>query len=230
MRPCVFVATCAIGWLCLRGVAVACSYSPPAPFEIQADPQDVTPPAAPRVHIGRIKRGKEPEREGCGFSGSSCDDTGYVRLDVEGVDAGAESPDIGYVLEVMGQAPDLSLRSERPVAPSHVPGQLLLAFTDRDGKSTTSSTSTCGAWTAQATSRTSPPRCTSRAATRMAARPPHPPRTATGWPRSPCSGSRSAPDAAGPSHTPELVSAAPRPAKYPPAKPGGLRRWPLKGA
>lgn len=134
MRAFVLVATCVMGWLGLEGLAVACSYSLPDAFEIRADDQDVTPPAAPRINVERVKRGKEPEREGCSFSTSSCDGTGYVLLDVEGDDAGAESPELGYLLEVTGKAPKLSFQPSRPVAPSHLPGQLLLAFTDSDGE------------------------------------------------------------------------------------------------
>lgn len=134
MKVLLSFAMCALTCLSLRGTAAACGNSDPPEFQIEADPQDTTPPPPPRVELERVKRGKEPTRRGCSFESTSCDGTAWLVLHLEGGEAGAEPEQVGYVLEVKGQSPDLSRYLERPITPMFDPGMLQLSWEDGEGQ------------------------------------------------------------------------------------------------
>lgn len=111
----------------LPDIASACDYPRPIPYEIDANSQDDEAPAAPRMEIERVRRGKEPDREGCSQHSTSCDDLGYALLHVEQGEA-----DLGYIVEVKGKAP-LRLAPSGPIALLQ-PGELRLVWTDGEGE------------------------------------------------------------------------------------------------
>jgi hypothetical protein len=128
-----FAIILTLAWVVQVSAAWACSYEQPQPFDIQADADDEVAPPAPRAEVERVKRGQEPERNGCSYEGSSCDDIGYVLLNVGSGDP-ASSEEIGYVLEIDGDAPPISAEPA-PIMPfSYEPGQLRLHWLDGEGE------------------------------------------------------------------------------------------------
>lgn len=101
-----------LGQMLLIPSALACSYLPPEPFELRDDPLDSTPPAAPKVRIRKIKRGVEGDNQGCGGEGTSCDDLGYVDVEVTSLDE-----DAGVVLTLSGKYPTMLTERLGPVSP-----------------------------------------------------------------------------------------------------------------
>ena len=126
-------AAALLSWAAHAGVALACSSLDTPPFQIVADPADVTPPAPPEVEVLRVKRGKGPEREGCSQSVTSCDGTAYVRLQV---DDQVENGALGYVLEIRGDSPnELARYTHGPIQPPDLsPGELQLVWEDGEGE------------------------------------------------------------------------------------------------
>jgi hypothetical protein len=122
---------CVAIWLGLLSAALACDYSPPQPFEIEADPSDQQAPPPPRATLERVKRGQAPQRNGCGWQATSCDDSGFVLIDLGLEDA--DSDEIGYVFEVRGRYPSaLDALANRPLDQSWE-GNLQLVWADGEG-------------------------------------------------------------------------------------------------
>lgn len=94
-----FVATLVV---VIPAVAFPCSIAPSfGEFEFIEEPPDAPPPATPTVTVTSINRGTGPQSEGCGGqSSSSCDDLGFLHVEIAGLDDGA-----GVRFEVRGDPP-----------------------------------------------------------------------------------------------------------------------------
>jgi MYXO-CTERM domain-containing protein len=95
----------------------ACSVAGPQPFEV--DPTmsvaDVRAPELTGLSVTTIKRGKSSENTGCGSSGSSCDDLGWIGILPAVTDDRTPTAELGYALSLVeGKLPEgLELPSQR---------------------------------------------------------------------------------------------------------------------
>ncbi len=89
--------------------AGACSWAGLPPFELDPKEEavDVTPPSAIGSTTYSVERGRGPQKDGCGTSGSSCDDVGVITLHLgEATDDRTPDASLGYRVEVVsGKAP-----------------------------------------------------------------------------------------------------------------------------
>lgn len=105
-----------VTWTASAGTAFACSYEN-TPFEIQADPDDQTPPATPQVEVENIERAREPQRSGCAKMATSCDDVARIKLVVE---PAPDAEEVGYDFEITGDAPAGLISGGRHIGPRSV--------------------------------------------------------------------------------------------------------------
>ena len=116
----------------LAAPARACTFPGNQPYYVdpQAKATDTTPPSAAIVTVQSTKRGKGPERQGCGQSVSSCDDLGTILLRVSATDDQTEPTSLGYRVELTsGNLPaGLSLPTTA-VSPA-LSGGLMLVWID----------------------------------------------------------------------------------------------------
>ena len=94
----------------------------------QAQATDASPPSAPVVTIQTIQRGKGPE--GCGQAVFSCDDLGWIILQVSATDEQTAAGSLGYRIElVSGSLPSGLSLPATAVRPA-TSGGLLLSWID----------------------------------------------------------------------------------------------------
>jgi hypothetical protein len=112
--------------------ARACSF--PGNETYYADPEakatDASPPGAPVVTVQSIKRGKGIERDGCGASGSSCDDLGTILLQVSATDDQTETANLGYRIELASGSLPSGLTLPTTAVHPAISGTLLLVWID----------------------------------------------------------------------------------------------------
>jgi len=115
MRSAVLVLVVAATWV--RAASVhACSVAGPQPFEI--DPAmsatDTVAPKLTGLSVTSIKRGKGSENTGCGSSGTSCDDLGWIAILPTATDDHTPTDQLGYSLSLArGELPEgLTLPTE----------------------------------------------------------------------------------------------------------------------
>jgi uncharacterized protein (TIGR03382 family) len=82
----------------------ACSLLNPQPFEIDPAMQatDHQPPVLTGLAVTDIKRGRGPESTGCGSSGSSCDDLGWIGINPAVTDDHTPAEKLGFLVSVVG--------------------------------------------------------------------------------------------------------------------------------
>jgi hypothetical protein len=86
----------------------ACSFVLGDPHAITANPEDTTAPTAPADIEGRLHRGVGPTQGLFGASSSSCDDLGWIELELDvAVDDVSATENVGYQLRILdGSLPD----------------------------------------------------------------------------------------------------------------------------
>jgi hypothetical protein len=87
----------------------ACSVVGPQPFEIDAAmaATDRQPPALTGLAVTNVKRGRAPENTGCGSTGTSCDDLGWIGILPAVTDDHTPAGQLGYLVSlVRGQLPE----------------------------------------------------------------------------------------------------------------------------
>jgi hypothetical protein len=82
--------------------ARACSYGIPSPHVVDPAMQaiDHVPPTLPPLGAPQFTRGKDPQRSGCGYSASSCDDIGSVVIRVGATDDNTPPEQLGFRMSV----------------------------------------------------------------------------------------------------------------------------------
>ena len=86
--------------LALAMPARACSLAGNQAHTIDPQAQDASPPSAPIVTVQTIHRGKGPEQQGCAQSASSCDDLGWIIVQVSAADDQTATGSLGYRIEL----------------------------------------------------------------------------------------------------------------------------------
>lgn len=102
-RPAVLLVTASIAATAWPAAdARACSFALPSPHVVDPAMQatDHGPPTLPPLGAPQITRGKKPQRSGCGYSASSCDDIGSVVIRVSATDDNTPPEQIGYRMSV----------------------------------------------------------------------------------------------------------------------------------
>lgn len=99
---------------------------------IDSTSSDRVAPTITRAEVSAIHRGQGPKKEGCsGYSASSCDDLGSVRLRVQGADETTPPEELGWSLELESGALPAGVRL--PATPVRaVGGELWFSFLDGD--------------------------------------------------------------------------------------------------
>lgn len=99
---------------------------------IDSRSSDRVAPTISRAEVSAIHRGQGPKKEGCsGYSASSCDDVGSVRLRVQGADETTPAEGLGWSLELESGA--LPAGARLPATPVRaLGGELWFSFLDGD--------------------------------------------------------------------------------------------------
>jgi hypothetical protein len=80
--------------------ARACSLPANPAHTIDPQAQDASLPSAPVATVQLIHRGKGPEQRGCAQSASSCDDLGWIIVQVSATDDQTAAGSLGYRVEL----------------------------------------------------------------------------------------------------------------------------------
>ena len=107
MRRCHSLTVAALlGTLGVQPPARACSIAVPTPHVVDPAMQatDHVPPTLPPLGAPRITRGKPPQRSGCGYSGTSCDDLGSVVIPLGATDDQTPPTQIGFRMSLAAGA------------------------------------------------------------------------------------------------------------------------------
>lgn len=91
--------------------ARACGIAGPIPHVVEPDARaaDHVAPSLPEPTVQRIVRGRAPERSGCGWAASSCDDIGSVTVRTGAVDDMTPTNRIAYRLTLVAGSPPTGL-------------------------------------------------------------------------------------------------------------------------
>lgn len=116
MKPHASILMGLLAWSHHGGLARACSYANPAPFEVDSAMRgvDVQPPALTAVSVGTIKRGQGSRGfVGCGQTVSTCDDIGSLTIVPTASDDVTPVDRLGYrVSLVAGKLPASAMLPE----------------------------------------------------------------------------------------------------------------------
>ena len=102
----------------------------------QAQATDASPPSAPVVTVQTIQRGQGPEYHGCSQSVSSCDDLGWIIVQVSATDDQTAVGSLGYRIELAsGSLPSGLALPATAVRPATSGGLLFSWIDGRSGVS-----------------------------------------------------------------------------------------------
>ena len=117
------LSTVSIAWACSIGVN-----QEPMVFLEEEPTEPVDLPPAVSLRLEHIKRSQTPQRQGCSEVATSCDDTAFLKLSVQGYDP--EAGGLRFAIE--GDYPDTLTVSEHPLVLHGEEAEVLFVWGDLD--------------------------------------------------------------------------------------------------
>lgn len=117
------LSTVSIAWACSIGVD-----QEPMVFLEEEPTEPVDLPPAVSLRLEHIKRSQTPQRQGCSEVATSCDDTAFLKLSVQGYDP--EAGGLRFAIE--GDYPDTLTVHHHPLVLRGEEAEVLFVWTDLD--------------------------------------------------------------------------------------------------